>query len=66
MLNHNVFNHNMLNRRIHDSNNIMFACKLWGISSTDIMQGIVYGTRTNEIIDEQDHTLDFHQNIHHH
>jgi UDP-sulfoquinovose synthase len=34
----------------------MFACKLWGISSTDIMQGIVYGTRTNEIIDEQDHT----------
>lgn len=42
--------------KVHDSNNIMFACKLWGISSTDIMQGIVYGTRTNEIIDEQDHT----------
>ena len=42
--------------KVHDSNNIMFACKLWGISSTDIMQGIVYGTRTNEIIDEKDHT----------
>jgi nucleoside-diphosphate-sugar epimerase len=31
----------------------MFACKLWGIRSTDIMQGVVYGTRTNEITDEE-------------
>jgi len=35
--------------KVHDSNNIMFACKLWGIRSTDIMQGIVYGTKTSEI-----------------
>jgi len=35
--------------KVHDSNNIMFACKLWGIRSTDIMQGVVYGTKTNEI-----------------
>jgi len=35
--------------KVHDSNNIMFACKLWGLRSTDIMQGIVYGTRTKEI-----------------
>jgi len=35
--------------KVHDSNNIMFACKLWGLKSTDIMQGIVYGTRTEEI-----------------
>ena len=42
--------------KVHDSNNIMFACKLWGIRSTDIMQGIVYGTRTQEIIDEKRHT----------
>jgi UDP-sulfoquinovose synthase len=39
--------------KVHDSNNIMFACKLWGLRSTDIMQGIVYGTNTNEIKDEK-------------
>jgi UDP-sulfoquinovose synthase len=38
--------------KVHDSNNIMFACKLWGLRSTDIMQGIVYGTNTNEIEDK--------------
>ena len=42
--------------KVHDSNNIMFACKLWGIKSTDIMQGIVYGTKTDEIISEKYHT----------
>ena len=42
--------------KVHDSNNIMFACKLWGIKSTDIMQGIVYGTKTDEIISENSHT----------
>lgn len=31
--------------KVHDSNNVMMACKLWGIRSTDIMQGVVYGTR---------------------
>ncbi len=34
--------------KVHDSNNIMLACKIWGLASTDIMQGIVYGTRTEE------------------
>lgn len=42
--------------KVHDSNNIMFACKLWGLSSTDIMQGVVYGTRTSEIKKESDLT----------
>jgi UDP-sulfoquinovose synthase len=42
--------------KVHDSNNIMFACKLWGLRSTDIMQGIVYGTRTKEIDSEFLHT----------
>ena len=42
--------------KVHDSNNIMFACKLWNLKSTDIMQGIVYGTRTAEIKDEDHHT----------
>ncbi|MDE2590428.1 MAG: NAD-dependent epimerase/dehydratase family protein, partial [Patescibacteria group bacterium] len=42
--------------KVHDSNNIMFACKLWNLTSTDIMQGIVYGTRTNEIGHDNLHT----------
>jgi len=46
--------------KVHDSNNVMFACKLWGIRSTDIMQGVVYGTRTNEIqSDEKSTRFDF-------
>lgn len=35
--------------KVHDSFNIMFACKVWKLASTDIMQGVVYGTRTSEI-----------------
>lgn len=42
--------------KVHDSNNTMFACKLWGLKSTDIMQGVVYGTRTHEINEERLHT----------
>jgi UDP-sulfoquinovose synthase len=35
--------------KVHDSNNIMFACKIWGLCSTDIMQGVVFGTRIDEM-----------------
>jgi nucleoside-diphosphate-sugar epimerase len=42
--------------KVHDSNNIMFACKLWGLRSTDIMQGIVYGTKIKEIVNEDYNT----------
>jgi len=38
--------------KVHDSNNIQFACKNWGIRSTDVMQGVVYGTRIEEMDDE--------------
>jgi len=31
--------------KVHDSNNIMMACKLWKLRATDVMQGVVYGTR---------------------
>jgi UDP-sulfoquinovose synthase len=34
--------------KVHDSHNIMFACKAWGIRATDLNQGIVYGLDTNE------------------
>ncbi len=34
--------------KVHDSHNIMFACKIWGLRATDLNQGIVYGTMTDE------------------
>ncbi|RDY68473.1 NAD-dependent epimerase/dehydratase family protein [Halobacillus trueperi] len=34
--------------KVHDSHNIMFACKIWGIRATDLNQGIVYGLHTAE------------------
>lgn len=34
--------------KVHDSNNIMFSCKIWGIRSTDLNQGVVYGVETGE------------------
>ena len=34
--------------KVHDSHNIMLACKIWRIRSTDLMQGVVYGTWTDE------------------
>jgi UDP-sulfoquinovose synthase len=33
--------------KVHDSYNVMFACRVWGLRSTDVMQGVVYGTRTD-------------------
>jgi UDP-sulfoquinovose synthase len=35
--------------KVHGSNNIMFACKLWGLRATDVMQGVVFGTRIDEM-----------------
>lgn len=29
--------------KVHDTHNIEFACRNWGLRSTDIMQGVVYG-----------------------
>jgi UDP-sulfoquinovose synthase len=34
--------------KVHDSANIMFACKIWGVRATDLNQGVVYGTVTDE------------------
>jgi UDP-sulfoquinovose synthase len=34
--------------KVHDSANIMFACRVWGLRSTDLNQGIVYGQSTPE------------------
>jgi UDP-sulfoquinovose synthase len=35
--------------KVHDSHNIMFACKIWGVRATDLNQGVVYGTVTDEV-----------------
>jgi UDP-sulfoquinovose synthase len=34
--------------KVHDSHNIHFACKIWGIRATDLNQGVVYGVLTEE------------------
>jgi UDP-sulfoquinovose synthase len=34
--------------KVHDSNNIMFVCRAWGLRSTDLNQGVVYGVHTDE------------------
>ena len=36
--------------KVHDSHNIMFACRIWGIRATDLNQGIVYGHDTEETV----------------
>ncbi len=35
--------------KVHDSHNIMFACRIWGLRATDLNQGVVYGTMTDEV-----------------
>jgi len=35
--------------KVHDSHNIAFCCKIWGIRATDLNQGVVYGTITDEV-----------------
>jgi UDP-sulfoquinovose synthase len=35
--------------KVHDSHNITFACKIWGIRATDLNQGVVYGTVSDEV-----------------
>jgi UDP-sulfoquinovose synthase len=38
--------------KVHDSANVDFACRVWKLRSTDVMQGVVYGTRTPEMVDD--------------
>jgi UDP-sulfoquinovose synthase len=34
--------------KVHDSHNIHFACRTWGLRATDLNQGVVYGIHTEE------------------
>jgi UDP-sulfoquinovose synthase len=36
--------------KVHDSHNMMFACKIWKLRATDLNQGVVYGTTTDETL----------------
>src|SRR6202046_1104808 len=39
--------------KVHDSHNMMFACKIWGLRATDLNQGVVYGTVTDEVVQDE-------------
>ncbi|MBA3627606.1 MAG: NAD-dependent epimerase/dehydratase family protein, partial [Chloroflexi bacterium] len=34
--------------KVHDSHNIHFACRVWGLRATDLNQGVVYGIETEQ------------------
>jgi UDP-sulfoquinovose synthase len=34
--------------KVHDSHNMLFACRIWELRATDLNQGVVYGVRTDE------------------
>src|SRR5581483_8210073 len=39
--------------KVHDSHNIEFACRVWGLAATDLNQGIVYGQQTGETVRDE-------------
>jgi UDP-sulfoquinovose synthase len=39
--------------KVHDSHNMMFTCKIWGLRATDLNQGVVYGTMTDEVSQDE-------------
>ena len=34
--------------KVHDSHNIQFVCRIWGLRATDLNQGVVYGVLTEQ------------------
>lgn len=39
--------------KVHDSHNIHFVCRTWGLRATDLNQGVVYGVMTDERLDDR-------------
>ena len=39
--------------KVHDSHNIHFACKIWGIRATDLNQGVVYGVALTGLLNDE-------------
>ena len=46
--------------KVHDSHNILFACRAWKLRSTDLNQGVVYGIETEETKLDPRLTTSFH------
>lgn len=46
--------------KVHDSNNIIFACRIWGLRVTDLNQGAVYGIDTDETLINDSLRTSFH------
>ncbi|MEA2588164.1 MAG: UDP-sulfoquinovose synthase [Actinomycetota bacterium] len=36
--------------KVHDSHNIHFGCRVWGMRATDLNQGVVYGVETEDTV----------------
>jgi len=46
--------------KVHDSENIRFACNVWGLRATDLNQGVVYGVETKETRKDPAFRTSFH------
>ncbi len=46
--------------KVHDSHNIHFACRIWGLRATDLNQGVVYGIETDESALDERLATSFH------
>ncbi|MCI0400588.1 MAG: NAD-dependent epimerase/dehydratase family protein [Gammaproteobacteria bacterium] len=46
--------------KVHDSHNINFACRIWGLRATDLNQGVVYGIDTDQTALDPDFRTSFH------
>jgi len=46
--------------KVHDSNNIAFTCRIWGVRATDLNQGVVYGIDTTETLLDDELATSFH------
>jgi len=46
--------------KVHDSHNVEFGCRVWGMRVTDLNQGVVYGIDTDEILLDDEFITSFH------
>jgi UDP-sulfoquinovose synthase len=46
--------------KVHDSNNLEFVARVWGMRVTDLNQGVVYGIETNETALNENFKTSFH------
>jgi len=46
--------------KVHDSHNIHFATRIWGLRATDLNQGVVYGIETDETALDERLATSFH------